>query len=169
MKAGMRRRVGIFFGLLFCAGIGAVMVRGPAPSPPKADPKVFGIGEISDSGRLVFYHNGASGFELERDYGFILINENFGSLEPPKAVYRLATNATKTVTDESDWNRFRSILDSLPRGTIIDRFSTCMVPQSYGLRESVMTEFEDYCRLRGLVIRDELNGLANGICTCKVR
>jgi len=164
------RPVLIAGGLMLVAGLVAFFLakpRAPLPPPPAApELKEYQVGDIADSGRLVFYPDGGAGFELDRDYAFILINVDQSEGGHPQALYRLAINETKEVIDEADWPEFAKVLDKLPPGTVIDRFTTCCMPPWYGLPDSAMGQFYDFCAQRGLVVRDEFHGTCNVICTC---
>ena len=136
---------------------------GPKTGAPQA---TFKIGDLDDRGRLVFWSIDAGDhvepFTLrEDDFGAVLYNG--GTEHQPVAGYILAFQATREIVHTDDFAVFKAALARIPRGSVIGRYDTCTLRRSYGLPESVTSQFEEALSDAGLRVEQ----VARTVCYCR--
>lgn len=123
------------------------------------------VGELNAKGRLIFWSVDAFDHEepfvlSNEDYGVTLINA--GDEKAPKATYKFASqrgDSTHIVTTVS-LDDFKSMIEQVPKGQSLAVFTTCSMPQYWGLNDKVIQEFDEVLQKSGLKI------VERGVCYC---
>lgn len=128
----------------------------------------FQVGNLDSMGRLIFWsidaYDRIEPVSLRSDdFGVVLYND--GLEDAPVARYILAFQKTREIVHTDDFAAFKLALSRVPRGSTIGRYDTCSVPRSYGLPESVVTDFQQALTDAGLRVETE----ARLVCYCPVR
>ena len=128
------------------------------------EPLVFKVGDSDKDGRLIFWQVDAfdhmAPFILKDEYGVVLAND--GGEEAPSPRYILAQQATKEITNTTDFAVFAAALENVPIGATVGRYDTCSMPRAWGLPDSVIKQFEAALKLRNLVVVTD----NRGVCYC---
>lgn len=138
-----------------------------AATPLAVEQPAFKIGDVDESGRLIFWSIDAfdhvEPFILSEDeYGVVLSND--GTEDRPVPGYILAVQSTREIVHTSDFAKFREALVAIPRGSAVGRYNTCSVSRDYGLPEAVKTQFETALSVAGLRVVDD-----RVVCYCPNR
>ncbi|MBL9182586.1 MAG: hypothetical protein JNN17_10620 [Verrucomicrobiaceae bacterium] len=135
----------------------------PAPAPSQQERVV--VGELNKDGRLIFWTIDAFDHEepfvlSHEDYGVILINE--GDEKTPKAIYKYASQRgdTTRIVSTSSFEEFKALVNQIPKGSALAVFATCSVPRHWGLKESVVQQFNKTLEASGLSL------VERGVCYC---
>ena len=99
--------------------------------------------------------------KLKDAYAFMIFN--VGTLEEPKLEVKIASKKDKKIQDASSWEEVSKILATIPKGSKINYYGTCLCPTYYGLPKNTWDRFIALAKKQKLVYDEEHDRIT---CTC---